>query len=278
MKLIISIVIVTICLFPAIESGAEYNVEPYYQRAVTIPALEGKYWKLCTSQYPCQYSYCYTDQEVGDWLVENPYGWAILDDERGSCKKCSSYLYELWPYNGEDVCIFYMPCYPDWYEFMNYKGRDDCFICPNSYPGTYEFNDDNLCQWAGPGPQPSSPPPTQPTGLEASDGTSFKNVIISWYASNWVTDYYAIERSDVLDPATGRSFFLPLEEVRSVSGPGTEIKYYDKTAERNGRVYYYRVLACNERTGQCSGPSLSDSGYIAWSSSIPSVNNLLLGK
>ena len=187
MKGIMSIVIVFICLFSAGASNAEYYVEPYVTPAATMDPLEGNYWKLHAPFYPDPYFDCHTNEEVNDFLFNNPGGWTELNVAMGPCKKCSSLAWELWPYNGQDVCIYYIPC-GDGYEFINYKGRDDCFKCPDNY----KFNDDYLCQWAGEGPQPPIPPPSIPTGLEASDGTTALTVVISWNESNFVTDYYVL--------------------------------------------------------------------------------------
>jgi len=248
MKLIISIVIVYICLFPASESSAEYHPIPEIIDATTEPAIDGHFYKFHAIGWPDPYGRCATDQEAADWIALDPLTHWV--DKGGPCKMCSSLELRLVTYNGSEVCMGDNPC-PNGTILGNYYGEDGCMKCPEDY----EFSD-GLCRWNGVGPPPPPPPPSVPTGLSTGKYEICEALIISWYESNVETDYYILERSSISSPQS----WSVLKKVDRKNPPGIEIKYYDKTV-RFDYEYYYRVKACNQETGECSGYTPSERGF-----------------
>jgi fibronectin type 3 domain-containing protein len=96
---------------------------------------------------------------------------------------------------------------------------------------------------------PSSPPPSAPTGVTASDGTYTDKVRVSWNAASGAT-YYEVYRN-TSSSHTGETMLTGSQS----SSP------YDDTSAVAGTTYTYWVKACN--VGGCSGYSSSDSGYRA---------------
>ena len=265
--LLISILIVNICLLPSAESFAEYNPTPEIIPALTETPIDGQ---LC--RIACQFwgdtglYYCRSAAEQAE-IENDPSCWIV--DIGDPCKKCSinddTWLTEV---NGVETCLHDPPC-PNDYEYGTYYGEDGCIKCPDDY-----LFDEGTCRWVGTGPPPSAPPPTIPRGLTASRNASPVNVIVSWWESNIVTDYYILERAPVDDPQNPFNFQF-LAKVNSENGPGNRVKYYDNTATPAGTEFYYQVKACDEKTGKCSGYSNYDIGKTG-TVSIPSILTPLL--
>lgn len=94
MKLIIFIVIIVLChLFDSSKGEAGYAPEPDKKSALTKPLLEGRYWKMWVPPYGAPYWECYTNEEVAVWREENPNGYTGLNEEMGTCQKCSNNLW-----------------------------------------------------------------------------------------------------------------------------------------------------------------------------------------
>jgi fibronectin type 3 domain-containing protein len=99
-------------------------------------------------------------------------------------------------------------------------------------------------------PTPTTPPAHPPTEVTASQGEYATAVRIQWEAVEGA-EFYRVFRAD---SAEG-----PFEEL----GTTTNTYVYDQATEGHavepGRLYWYRVQACNG--AGCSGPSEAASGY-----------------
>jgi len=258
---LISILIVFIWLLPSAKSFAEYNPPPEIIPPLTETPIDGQLIRTaCLIWGDTGLYYCTSGAEQAE-IENDPSCWIV--DIGDPCKKCSinddTWLTEV---NGVETCLHDPPC-PNDYEYGTYYGEDGCIKCPDDY-----LFDEGLCRWVGTGPPPSAPPPTIPTGLTASR-TNPVYVIVSWWESNIVTDYYILDRAMADDPQ-GRVFWHFLAKVNSENSPGNRIKYYDKTDAPAGKPYYYRVKACDEETGKCSEYSNYDIGKIG-NVSMPSI-------
>ena len=265
MKSII-ICVVIFFSFPSVSyCDQEYFPKPYEVEALTEEELDGYICRLTKPPYPGNWD-CYTAEEVETWLVENPGGTADVNLE-APCEKCPSDKPSLIKLNDNDVCInLNQPC-PDGYTLGNYNGVEGCFKCPQDYQ--FDVND-GLCLWVGIGhPPPAPDPPTIPTNLKASDGTSDINIIVSWEESSLITDTYRLIRRK-----SGRNTWEAVAEVNSENGPGEPIKYYDTTAKPVPAKYWYMVKACDQETGLCSNYSNTDLGF---RETRPSANIHIIG-
>lgn len=90
-------------------------------------------------------------------------------------------------------------------------------------------------------------PPRPPENVQASDGTFSDRIRISWSPS-LAASSYRVFRSDVRD----RDFFQ-IAETSATSHEDQEVV--------RGRIYWYKVKACNEHG--CSDFSVADSGAAA---------------
>lgn len=97
----------------------------------------------------------------------------------------------------------------------------------------------------------TSPPPTTPKSLSASDGASDKNVIVKWKKSSSSTEKYYVERSE------NRIIWEKLGKINHIDK--SIYAFYDKSATPL-TAYYYRVKACNY-SNKCSQYSNLDQGY-----------------
>lgn len=89
--------------------------------------------------------------------------------------------------------------------------------------------------------------PGAPISVEATDGDSTENIVVSWVDNYEYTDRYEVYYYP--DTPDGEGFLITsLTE-----------KQYTHEAVASGRLYYYRIKACND-TG-CSDLSEYDSGY-----------------
>lgn len=90
-------------------------------------------------------------------------------------------------------------------------------------------------------------PPLPPQNVQASDGTFSNRIHITWSASVGAS-YYELYRSDI--PGAD---FLRIAQLSATS--------YDDQGIVLGRIYYYRVKACNSYG--CSDFSEADAGFAA---------------
>lgn len=225
--------------------SSEYHPPPDIISAVTEDPVTGQLYKIYHTLYGSDGGlYCLTDAEKDSYNYDN--GWPDIgwtSDPDGACKKCSSTEFTLMVYNSSELCV-QNTCPEDGYTLGTYYTTDGCIKCPESY----EFTG-GTCLWDGFGQPPPWPAPATPEGLAASDGISDLNVRVTWGKSSYFNDYYFLERSS--DKANWRE----LAKVRD-----TITRYYDKTADPKGQVYYYRVRAYDEDNDQYSAYSNIDSG------------------
>ena len=88
--------------------------------------------------------------------------------------------------------------------------------------------------------------PSIPTGVNATDGTEFNQVHVSWNSSIHTT-YYEVYRNTT-NTSSGATL---------IGSPPAAV--YTDASATSGVTYWYFVKACN--IGGCSGFSTSDSGY-----------------
>ncbi len=97
----------------------------------------------------------------------------------------------------------------------------------------------------------TTPLPSTPKSLNASDGTSDISVNVTWKASNYITERYYIERSQ--DKVNWTTIAKKRSAYESI------VRYGDKSVNQLAG-HYYRVKAC-DGDNNCSGYSNIDLGY-----------------